>query len=245
GRLLLRSVLASDGAPSDRLVLSGGFASGGTSIEATNVGGAGALTSADGIMLVEAVNGASTALQAFSLAGGSISAGAYEYFLYRGGVSAGSEESWFLRSTLVPGSAAPAAAEESGAPDLPPAPPRGAAAVPLYRVEAPLYSAVPPLARSVALASLDTFHERRGEQALMDADGLAGAGWARLTGTRTQQTWSGDAEPGFDGEAGGVQAGLDLYGFESAGGRDVAGVFVGFSRLDGEIDGFALGREDL
>src|SRR5690606_39827400 len=46
GRLLLRSVLASDGAPSDRLVLSGGFASGGTSIEATNVGGAGALTSA-------------------------------------------------------------------------------------------------------------------------------------------------------------------------------------------------------
>src|SRR5690606_6249551 len=58
GRLLLRSVLASDGAPSDRLVLSGGFASGGTSIEVTNVGGAGALTSADGIMLVEAVNGA-------------------------------------------------------------------------------------------------------------------------------------------------------------------------------------------
>lgn len=128
GRLLVRTVLESDGAASDRLILSGGAASGATGIGVTNLGGAGALTAADGIMLVETVNGATTAPTAFSLAGGSVSAGAYEYFLFRGGVSAGTDENWYLRSNLVPGGApaAPAAVPSATPPPPPPPPQPGA-----------------------------------------------------------------------------------------------------------------------
>lgn len=50
GGLYLRTVLGGDGSPSDRLVISGGNASGSTAVTVTNAGGAGALTTADGIM---------------------------------------------------------------------------------------------------------------------------------------------------------------------------------------------------
>jgi len=80
GRLNLRTVLAGDGAASDRLIISGGTASGSTGIAVANFNGGGAATLSDGIMLVQATNGGSTAAGAFSLNGGSISAGAYEYW---------------------------------------------------------------------------------------------------------------------------------------------------------------------
>jgi len=51
------------------------------------VGGAGASTASDGIMVVQALNGATTSARAFSL-NGRVAAGAYEYFLFKGGVSA-------------------------------------------------------------------------------------------------------------------------------------------------------------
>ena len=46
GRLNVRTALGADSAPSDRLVISGGAASGTTGIGVTNVGGSGALTPA-------------------------------------------------------------------------------------------------------------------------------------------------------------------------------------------------------
>ncbi len=160
GRLLLQTVLGDDASPSD-----------------TNVGGPGALTRSDGILVVQAVNGGTTAPTAFTQ-GGRIVAGAHEYFLFRGGASAGSQESWFLRSSLIPGSTPaaqqpPPPGQPAPPPVAPPAPPeRGGPAIPLFRPEVPVYAAVPGTTRLLVLSILSTFHERRGEQSLLQGGGI-------------------------------------------------------------------------
>ena len=101
GTLGLNTFLGADGSPSDRLVINGGSATGSSSLRITNAGGPGAETVANGIQVVQAINGGTSASGAFSLQGGSITAGAFDYFLFKGGVSQGSQNSWFLRSSLV------------------------------------------------------------------------------------------------------------------------------------------------
>ena len=123
GLLLIQTELGDDSSASDRLVLSGGTASGSTGIAVVNVGGAGAETNADGIMVVQAINGATTADGAFAL-DAPVAAGAFEYFLFQGGVSAGSEENWYLRSSLTtPTSPAAAPPALEPAPQPEPEPP--------------------------------------------------------------------------------------------------------------------------
>jgi type V secretory pathway adhesin AidA len=319
GALYLQSVLGADDSPSDRLVISNGVASGTTGIGILNVGGQGAATAADGILVVQSINGASTTPTAFALYN-PLAAGAFEYFLFKGGVSAGSGENWYLRSTLVSGTTAAAAAPPTGeatvtpeppppdpigvapaplpappSPDVPenpnpvaaeppppppppePAPvaaaeeevpppvPTAAAAVPgplavpptpdatpaqgdiipLYRLETGLYSVVPPLLREASLASLGTFHERQGEQRVLAGQGGGRAAWARMIGQSHEQHWDGDAEPGFDGDIQGIQAGLDLYANAGDGHRDQFGVFVGRTRAQGNVSGFAIGWENV
>ncbi|WP_233283063.1 pertactin-like passenger domain-containing protein [Agrobacterium tumefaciens] len=102
GQIFLDTVLGSDGSASDKLVIDRGTASGSTSMNVVNAGGSGAATSADGIMVIEAVNGATTAGGAFAL-NSRVAAGAYEYYLFKGGVSAGPQDNWYLRSTIVRG----------------------------------------------------------------------------------------------------------------------------------------------
>ena len=67
GSLNLQTFLGSDGSPSDQLVINSGRGIGSTSILVTNVGGPGALTVANGILVVDATNGATTTAGAFSL----------------------------------------------------------------------------------------------------------------------------------------------------------------------------------
>ncbi|KAB2722391.1 autotransporter outer membrane beta-barrel domain-containing protein [Brucella intermedia] len=125
GLLFVDTVLAGDGSPSDKLVINGGTASGNTGVVVNNVGGAGASTASDGIMVVQALDGATTAAGAFSL-DGRVAAGAYEYFLFKGGVSTNTTENWYLRSTLVKGSQPSAVTEEkpiAEAPETTPPPP--------------------------------------------------------------------------------------------------------------------------
>ncbi len=50
--------------------------------------------------MVQALNGATSSTDAFALKG-SLSAGAYQYYLFKGGVTAGSENNWYLRSSVV------------------------------------------------------------------------------------------------------------------------------------------------
>ncbi len=54
GQLRLQTVLGADDSPSDKLVVSGGTLTGSTAIAVTNLGGAGALTTQDGIEVVQA-----------------------------------------------------------------------------------------------------------------------------------------------------------------------------------------------
>ncbi|WP_312325458.1 autotransporter outer membrane beta-barrel domain-containing protein [Stenotrophomonas sp.] len=272
GTLALQTVLGNDASASDKLVIAGGSATGSTIMRVTNVGGGGASTVADGIMVVQATNGGSTAAGAFALAG-SLSAGAYEYFLFKGGVSAGTGNNWYLRSTIVPG---PVPAPVVVVPDPPPPPPPVAgvppepppppvpvpvpspmqvpptpqarapqmAVVPIYRVETPTYAVVPPLLREASMASLGTFHERQGEQRLLRGEGIFRSVWGRMIGQSHEQNWAGDAQPGFDGDFLGVQAGGDLYA--SAGDvRNQVGLFVGQTRAKGNVTGFALGWENV
>ena len=117
--------------------------------------------------------------------------------------------------------------------------------IPLYRFETGLYSVVPPLLRETSLASLGTFHERQGEQRLLAGQGGVRAAWARLVGQSHEQQWDGDAQPGFDGDIQGIQAGLDLYANATDTHRDQFGVFVGRTRAQGNVTGFAIGWENV
>lgn len=260
GTLQLQTVLGNDASVSDKLVIEGGTASGNTVMNILNVGGTGASTVADGIMVVQTTNGGTTAPGAFALSSG-ISVGAYEYFLFKGGVSAGTTENWYLRSTIVPGpvpAPAPAPVVVAGEPPQPPAPspllvpptpearrPTNMDVIPIYRVETPPYAVVPPLLREASMASLGTFHERQGEQRLLRGEGGFRAAWARLIGQSHEQTWKGNAQPGFDGHFVGVQAGADLYAHAGDSARDQLGVFVGRNRAKGDVTGFALGWENV
>ena len=96
GQLWVQSVLADDASPSDRLVVDRGTLAGTTQIFVSNLGGGGGLTRQNGIQVVNATNGATSDNSAFSLKN-SVSAGAYQYYLFKGGVTAGSENSWYLR----------------------------------------------------------------------------------------------------------------------------------------------------
>ncbi|MDF3934993.1 autotransporter outer membrane beta-barrel domain-containing protein, partial [Pseudomonas citronellolis] len=127
GRLLLQAVLAGDGAPADRLIVGQGRLDGSTAIVLSNLGGSGGLTRGDGILLVEANQGASSSDQAFSLSQG-LSVGAYQYYLFKGGLTAGTENSWYLRSSVA---APPPAPPEPPPPPLPPPPPEEPAPPPV------------------------------------------------------------------------------------------------------------------
>lgn len=100
GRLLLLSALGDDASASDRLVVAQGRISGSTRMIVSNAGGLGALTLGNGIEVVQAINGATSDSSAFSLQS-PLSAGAYQYYLFKGGATAGSENSWFLRSAVI------------------------------------------------------------------------------------------------------------------------------------------------
>ena len=316
GLLFVDTVLGDDASPSDKLVMDGGTASGTTGVSVVEAGGSGDATTQDGIMVVEAVNGATTDSGAFALTG-RVAAGAYEYFLFKGGVSAGTEENWYLRSTLVtpppadptppepapapdpldppvaepqpeapeiaaataavraargaatlrrdrddpPGrpdpagrrhrsrargaTAAPPPAEPADPPPPPPAlptlpapvpsprpspgpPPTPGATpvvaevVPLYRVEVAAYSAIPPVAHYLALSTLGTFHERRGEQALLRGAGTLPAAWGRAFGQHADLAWGGTVEPSVEGNLFGFQVGQDILGRESDSGHSTA-----------------------
>ena len=164
GRLLVDTVL-NEGDPnsrSDVLVLDlATVAAGPTRLSVANAGGLGALTLGNGILVVQAVPGGTTAPAAFALAG-PVVAGPYDYFLFRGSRDASAPESWFLRSTidctLAPNDPA-CKVPEPGPGPTPPGPLK-----PNFRPETSLYAAIPALALLYGRTLLDTLHERVGEE---------------------------------------------------------------------------------
>ncbi|MFJ4142560.1 autotransporter outer membrane beta-barrel domain-containing protein [Pseudomonas sp. NPDC089734] len=144
----------------------------------------------------------------------------------------------------TPPAAQPASAQPTPAPGTPPlpAPVRGAAPVPLYRLEVPNYAVLPPAIVVMARAALGTFHERQGDQRLLNETGPVPAGWARLFGHDFRQGWSGTVSPAVDASLEGYQIGHDLVALQDRNQR--VGLFVAHTRLDGHVKGFAEGFKD-
>lgn len=281
GVLKLNSVLAGDDAPSDRLVVNQGSIDGRTLLVVDNLGGVGATTTINGIQVVEAGQGSTSTATAF-VQTQTLSAGAYDYRLFKGGLTAGSENSWYLRSTLAapvvvqvpptqtpvvvppgeapvdppvvipptapqvvqaPATTPPVAAPAPGQPELPVA--AASDSVPLYRPEVPVYGVAPRAAALTARQALGTFHQRQGDQRLLTGSGALPASWGQAYGGRTRQQWSGTVNPGLDGDIAGWRAGQDLFAFSTDGGyRQQFGFYVGHSRLDADVKGFALAQEN-
>ena len=146
----------------------------------------------------------------------------------------------------VPEDPAPVPTPALPTPPTPGATPATGTVIPLYRVETPTYAVVPPIVHQLALATLGTFHERQGEQGLLSGEGAARSAWGRVIGQNTEQSWTGTVAPTFDGTLWGVQAGLDVFARETQDGRrDHFGLFVGRTRADGDVRGFALGWNNL
>lgn len=299
GQLWLQTVLGDDASASDKLVVSQGTISGNTQLAVTNLGGFGGLNQNNGIQVVQALNGAVSNTNAFSLKG-SLSAGAYQYYLFKGGVTAGSENNWYLRSSVVAvqAPAVPTPPPEPPvvvpvppippvqpvvSPDEPPvepptsqpvapvAPPAtpptqvpaeispepaastpalpkavvGTDPIPLFRLEVPVYSVVVPAAQLMTLQALGTFHERQGEQNLLNETGAVPAGWGRAHGSDFNKSWTGRVSPSFDGTVKGYQVGQDLYASETSSGQiQRFGLFIGQSQLRGDVKGFTEGFQD-
>ncbi|SEL90722.1 autotransporter-associated beta strand repeat-containing protein, partial [Variovorax sp. YR750] len=233
GVLRLGAVLNGTG-PSDRLVLDGATASasGRTTVQITNLGGLGALTSGNGIEVVTAKNGATTTAQttkdAFSLANGHVDAGAYEYRLYAADAS-GAGENWYLRSSTT----------------VPPAAPTPSTPVITYRAEASLYSALPGQLRQGNLAMLGDLRKRVGDDDVKGAattpTGSDRRAWARVLSTDIDIQQGGAVSPSSKGRLTGFQAGTDLLAMPNW----RAGVYVGQLDGDSSVRGFASGIQNL
>lgn len=246
GQLALQSVLGGDGSPSDKLVISQGTIQGSTNIHVTNLGGAGAATLQDGILVVQAVNDAAGSGTAFTLVG-PVSAGAFDYSLFKGGDTAGTAENYYLRTTIPvtptdPVIIAPLPVPVPGEPPLPTNP--GVTPIPIYRPEVPIYAALFPAAQQLVQGMLGTFHQRMGDQSQQQQTGALAAGWGRVYGSSSRQSFAGTVSPTLDSSVTGFQVGTDVYASPLGNGQQRAGFFVGHSRLKGNVKGFNSGWED-
>lgn len=257
GLLRMGTALGGSGSISDRLVLSGAsaIASGTTLVQISNLGGLGASTTGDGIEIVSASNGATTTAQstrnAFTLAGGHVDAGAFEYRLYAAD-AAGTGENWYLRTTRLVTAPTPAAPDAPATPlddpslgeAAPIASQPGLVEVTAYRAEVPLVAALPMQLRQSNIAMLGNLHQRVGDVDLGPPTDVPGFGqrraWARVISTDIDVKQTGTVSPSTNGRLTGVQAGTDLY----ANGAWRAGLYA--AQLDGSLDvrGFASGIAD-
>ncbi|WP_213978954.1 autotransporter outer membrane beta-barrel domain-containing protein [Sphingomonas sp. dw_22] len=218
GTLLLDTRLGTDGSPSDALYFDGSnggaTVSGHTTISITNAGGLGADTNGDGILVIGAVNGATTTAQtskdAFSLAGDHIDAGAFRYRLYAGDASGGGEN-WYLRTRE-------------------------------FRPETPLLTALPGLLRTGDLDMLGTLHKRMGDdmQPIPAGDRVGGRIWGRFLASDIHATQDNVASPTTNGNSRGFQIGTDLFQMLNPdGGRHDFGIYGGYLESTARVNGFA------
>ena len=256
GIIAFNTHLGGDGSPSDLLIIDGGTATGRTSVIIKNAAGAGAQTG-NGILLVDARNGATTETTAFALSNRA-AAGAYEYLLYCGGnAEAGgdpNDQNWYLRSTLQVTDPDPID-------------------VPNYRVEVPLVASITPIALEYGYAMLDTLHERVGEvwtapvtpsyeeRVVRENNGRkqvaraplprsdkirwASSAWGRVIGDRGFRDNDNFERrgPDYDYTFAAIQAGLDIYAREQADGTlDKAGIYVGYGQIDANVKGAWQGK---
>ncbi len=220
GTIAMKTFLGADSSPSDQLVVNGGTATGMSFLHIANTGGLGAETTGNGILVVNAITGATTAPGAFALAG-EVRAGEFDYDLFRGGLGGSDPQDWFLRSEFV----APNGMTE-----------------PIIGPELATYGVVQPIARELGLTTLGTLHERIGDTltvANSGGDFYSGRpDWARFFGQQIDNSYQAFAAPEASGRLDGFQGGLDLWrGSLITGHRDVAGVYGAFGTSQVDVNG--------
>jgi fibronectin-binding autotransporter adhesin len=248
GTLTLSSVLAGDASASDKLVIDGGNASGSTRVNINNAGGAGALTTGNGILMVDTLNSGTTTATAFQL-GSRVVAGPYEYTLQRASVDGSNAQAWYLRSTVEPTPPTPPTPPSPPGPPTPTPPIPPQPATPNYRAETSLYGAVPALALVYSRALIDTLHEPVGEErrsAMASAAESQEVGPSLGCGRMIYRSGEQDRgssngfglgnTPEYNYDLSAFQVGLDLYRHEySNGAKEQAGVSLAVGNLDGGV----------
>jgi outer membrane autotransporter protein len=246
GTIALNTYLFSDDSPSDRLIVDGGQVSGSTNLQIKNAGGVGALTTGNGIQVIDAINGGTTQPEAFRLLS-QVKAGPYEYTLHRASQDDSNEQAWYLRSTKD----VPIAPADSDVPTIPALP-----QVPNYRAETSLYQGIPAMALHYNRAMVDTLHERVGEERrratvdpLLDEDEKTAGpslGWGRVIYSNGKDF---TASFNHDYSVRAFQVGIDLYHSEDTLGRtNQAGLSLGMGSIDGSVehtDGQFAGSDGL
>lgn len=283
GTIALHTFLEGDRSPSDKLVIDGGtataLATGNTALlirnarDASGSLGRGALTIGNGILVVDTLNGGTTATNAFRLGGRAI-AGPYEYTLQRSSVDASNGEAWYLRSSAEPTPPSPPAPPTPTPPDppiptppepptpTPPEPPAPTPPVPNFRPETSLYGVVPAMALVYTRGLVDTLHERVAEERRLPTDPLPreheeaygpSLGWGRMIFRSGERDSSHDGpfgdSPAYNYDMQAFQVGLDLYrGEDTDGSHDQAGLTLAIGKIDGGVEhytGFGAGNNVL
>jgi outer membrane autotransporter protein len=229
GGIALNTFLGADGSPSDQLVINKGTATGSTSLTIHNTTGPGLQTTSNGILVVNAINGATTAPGAFMLGNPELRAGEFDYRLFKGGLNGTDPNDWFLRSDFI------------GTPTQPSSPPP---LVPIIGPELATDGVVQPIARQMGLQTLGTLHQRIGDTLTIantggDGAGVARSDWARFFGQGIDNHYQQSlADPRASGWMGGFQGGVDLVRTSFLPGhRDVAGVYLAFANSDINVNG--------
>lgn len=259
GVLKLDTVLNEGGARSvsDVLVVDamGTIAGGPTKVDINNVGGEGAFTHGNGILLVEQLDVNRSGYGAFVLGAPAV-AGPYEYHLFYGSKDASGPDNWYLRSEQQPVPPAPPyppVPPEPPTPDpyppapAPPTPPEPPAPpLPDYRQEVSLYDAVPAMALLYGRTLMANLHDRVGEEEqlrgrtdLQSGDWANGI-WARVVGLdgnfdgNSQGIYGGS--PKYDFNIAALQAGMDVYRAENDNGtRNHGGFYLAQGRIRGDV----------
>jgi outer membrane autotransporter protein len=258
GVMAMNTFLGTDGSASDKLVISGGIANGTSLLRITNVGGPGDQTTANGILVVQAINSGTTVPGAFTLGGAELRGGAFDYDLFRGGLNGSDPNNWFLRSTFI-GPEGPGPAEPIG----PTPPPSTPGLFPIIGPELATYGVVQPIARQMGLTTLGTYHERVGDAAAdaacLSADTTGSSGtldsaitkappvpyencrqalWGRVFGQQINDHYEAFADPRASGQVAGIQTGIDLWsGSLIPGHSDVVGVYFAYGNGNVSVDG--------
>lgn len=215
GNLFLDTFLDNDNSPSDKLVINGGSATGSTKVFINNVGGNGAITTNNGILVIDAINNGTTAPGAF-VQGGDIVAGPFIYNLYKGGIDGSNPENWYLRSIMPISPIVPPIPPMPFIPNIPIIPP---GFIPNFRPIVSLFTAIPSVSMLYNQLIFDTLHQRVGEEEQLLCDptlasrSWANGGWVRGINKNGQRTNGGIFRdgPDFDYNFDAIEGGIDLY----------------------------------
>ncbi|WP_454843124.1 autotransporter family protein [Rahnella aceris] len=217
GALNFNTQLGSDNSPTDLLHVQGN-ASGNFGVLVRNAGGNGALTTGDGIRLVQVDGDDTSSLKLLR----KVSAGAYDYYLYKGGST--SPKDWYLRTWLEPVPPPEPVPDPDPTPNPTPEPTPQPAPTPkpviAYRTDVVGYIAAPFLNRQYGFSSMGSYHERTGDSVKRAQDGT----WARVGGSHDNYDVGRFS---FDSDIRYIQIGKDLYQDETPRGNNVhAGVMI-------------------